>query len=214
VEEENDTGLDEIFNEGIMYLSSGNDADLKRAAELMMKASNNKHAAARRTIGFMYYYGRGVETDYKKAYEYISEAVVSLDPIAMYILGKMYEGGLGVEQSDREALNMFAFAVEMGIPGAEVDAKRIVGRIMERRERKLRSRPILDLEISDIDIEAVCCKKMFDSIMNDKIGLVDTYMGPELVMKDDDDMGVVIHACPFCGKHAKKVTVEKIYQSD
>jgi len=201
--------LDEMYDEAVMILNEG--GDMKKAAELLIKASEDGHLASRRTLGFLYLDGRGVDRDLEKAYELISEAATSLDPVAMYVLGKMYEGGLGVEQNDREALYMFAFAAEMGIPGAEEDAERLIARMSERISRKLRSRPILNLEISDIEIEAVCCKQMLDSALNGTIRIMDTYMGPELVMEDDKGIEVIRKECPFCGKKAKKVSCDKIY---
>ena len=200
-----------MYNEAVRLLSEGGDDNNKKAAELLQKNIVNDHLASKRVIGFLYLDGRGVEQDLKKAYDLISEAAACLDPIAMYVLGGMYEGGRGVEQSDKEALYMFAFAAEMGIPGAAEDADRVMSRISERRSRKLRSRPILKLEISDDDVEAVCCKKMFDAVMDGTIGLIDTYKGPELVTNDEKGHEVICHECPFCGQKPRKVSKDKIY---
>lgn len=205
------TDPDEMYNDGVQLLRGDDEAGLKKAAELLLKASSMGHLASKRVIGLLYLDGKGVEKDLKKAYELISEAAVSLDPVSMYVLGKMYEGGVGVEQNDREALYMFAFAAEMGIPGAEEDAERIANRLSERRNRKLRSRPILNLEISDEDIEAVCCKEMFDAATSGTIRVVDTYQGPELVKEDENEVEIVYKECPFCGKKIRKVSKNKIY---
>jgi len=202
---------DDLYNEGVLLLRESGDSSLKRAAELLLKASSMGHLPSKRVIGILYLDGKGVEKDLVKAYELISEAAVSLDPISMYVLGRMYEGGIGVEQDDREALYLFAFAAEMGLPEAEEDAERVAARITERRSRKLRSRPILNLEVSDVDVEAVCCKEMFDSAMDGDIRVVETYKGPELVKEDENGIETICNECPFCGKKVKRVSRNKIY---
>jgi TPR repeat protein len=202
---------DEAYNEAVRLLNEGGDLNNKKAAELLLKNIEGEHPASKRVIGFLYLDGRGVERDLNKAYDLISEAAANLDPLAMYVLGGMYEGGRGVEQSDKEALYMFAFAAEFGIPGAAEDADRIMARISERRGRKLRSRPILNLEISDDDVEAVCCKEMYDAVMGGTIGLIDTYKGPELVTNDEKGVEVICELCPFCGQKPKRVSKDKIY---
>jgi len=211
MEEREFSDPDDMYNEAILLLSEGGDAELKRAAELLLRACEDDHLPSKRAIGFLYLDGRGVERDLDKAYELISEAAAVLDPVAMYILGQMYERGLGVEASDREALFYYAFSAEMGIPGAEESADRIYNKLAERRSRRLRSRPILNLEISDQDVEAVCCKKMFDAVLNGQVRVVDTYQGPELVSDDENGFEVICTACPFCGKAVKRVPVNKIY---
>ena len=199
------------YNQAVRLLNEGGDENCKRAAELLLKNCEEGHLASKRVIGFLYLDGRGVERDLEKAYLLISEAAANLDPLAMYVLGGMYEGGRGVEQSDKEALFMFAMAAEIGLPGAAEDAERIMARIWERRSRKLSSRPIRFLEISDEDVEAVCCKKMFDAVMNGSISLIDTYRGAELVTNDSREIGTICRECPFCGQKPKKVSKDKIY---
>jgi len=202
---------DDIYNEGILLLQRRDDADLKKAVELLSGACSLGHIPAKRVVGLLYLDGIGVEQDLRKAYDLISEAAAHLDPFAMYALGKMYEGGVGVEQNDREALYMFAFASEMGIPEAREDAERISARIAERRDRRLRSRPILNLEISDIDIEAVCCRKMFDAVMKGDIEVAERRNGTELIREGEDGFEVICSECPFCGKPVKRVSKNKIY---
>jgi TPR repeat protein len=202
---------DEMYDEAVRLLNKGNDEDQKRAAQILLKNSEEGHLASKRIIGFLYLEGRGVEKDLQKAYDHISESAAELDPIAMYVLGRMYEGGLGVEQSDKEALYMYSFAAEFGVPEAKEDAERITARIAERRSRKLRSRPVLSLEISDDDVEAVCCMKMYDAVMGGKIGLIDTINGPELVTEEDMGIEKILYECPFCGQKPKKVSKDKIY---
>jgi TPR repeat protein len=203
---------DDIYNEAVLLLNKGGDENDKKAAELLKGISESGHSSSERVLGFLYLEGRGVERDYKKAYDLISSAAGVLDPIAMYILGRMYEGGLGVEPSDTEALFMFEFAAEAGIPEAAADANRIIARIREKRERKLRSRPILNLEVSDIEVEAVCCIDMYHSAVEGSIGVHETYYGAmELMREDEDGIRIACSECPFCGKKAKKVSKNKIY---
>ncbi|MCL2318046.1 MAG: sel1 repeat family protein [Methanomassiliicoccaceae archaeon] len=202
---------DDMYNEAILLLQEGGDNNTKKAAELLLRACEEDHLPSKRVIGILYLDGRGVEKDEKKAYELISQAAAVLDPIAMYVLAGMYERGLGVEASDREALFYYAFAAEMGIPGAHENADRIYGKLAERRSRRLRSRPILHLEISDQDVEAACCKKMLDAVLGGEIGVVETYKGPQLVGEDENGIEVIHEKCPFCGKPVKRVSENKIY---
>jgi len=211
MEEKDFSDPDDMYNEAVRLLNEGGDDDNRRAAELLFKACEEDHLPSKRTIGFLYLDGRGVERDLQKAYDLISEAAAVLDPVAMFVLGGMYERGLGVEANDREALFYFAFAAEMGIPGAEESAQRIYTKLAERRIKRLRSRPILNLEISDVDVEAVCCKKMFDAVVNGDIGVFDTIKGPELLGEDENGVEVIHMKCPFCGKTAKRVSKNKIY---
>ncbi len=201
---------DEMYSEGLELLNKGEEADIIAAAELFRKAGEHDHVGAKRTLGMLYLEGVAIERDLEKAYSLIAEASVAMDPFAMYTLGRMYEGGIGVEQNDREALYMFASVAEMGIPGAEADAERIMRRIKERMVRKLRARPILNLEISDVEVEAVCCKKMMDAVMEGTIEVMDTYKGPDLVI-DDEDRLTFLTECPFCGSKPKRVSKDKIY---
>jgi len=203
--------LDEIYNEAVILLSREDGADTKMAAELLMKAADDGHSASKRVLGLLYLDGNGVDRDPKKAYDLLSDAVVSMDPVAMYFLGRMYEGGIGVEQNDKEALFMFAFAAGMGIPAAGEDADRLMARIAERRERRLRSRPILNLEISEEEVEAVCCREMFDAVMSGEIEVSATFNGRELIMEIEDGVKEICKECPFCGKTAMRVSKNKIY---
>ena len=82
---------------------------------------------------------------------------------------------------------------------------------MERRGRKLRARPILNLEISDEDVEAVCCRQMLDSVIGGTIGVFATYNGTEFLIENEEEVKVVCEECPFCGKKPKKVSKYKIY---
>jgi len=202
---------DDMFSESVRILSNETDSEIDKAVELLQKAGSMGHIPSKRVMGILYLDGRGVVKDLAKAYELFSEAMVALDPVAVYLLGKMYEGGLGVEQDDREALYMFAFAAEMGFPGAAEDADRVSSRIKERRCRKLRSRPVLNLDISDVEVEAACCKPMLDAAMNGEIKVIETYKGAELVKEDENGDDVICNECPFCGKKVRRVSQNKIY---
>lgn len=159
----------------------------------------------------LYLNGIGVDKDVKKAHSLFSEASLMLDPHSMYNLGIMYERGIGVEPDDHEALRLLAFAANLGYPGAEEDADRLERIITANRCRRLKSRPVLNLEISDIEVEAACCKQMLDAAMEGSIAVVETYKGPGLVGDDDDGFEIIYNECPFCGKGVKIVPRDKIY---
>jgi hypothetical protein len=206
-----DDDPNETYMEAAVLLESNDDADLKRAANIFRRACEKGHIPSKRMLGLMYLEGKGVDRDLKEAYDLISDAAFQ-DPVAMYALGKMYEGGLGVEQNDREALNLFATVAELGFSDAKEDAERLMSRINDRRTRKLNSRPILNLEISVVDVEAVCCRPMYDSVLDGSIEVVEMYgRGPALVGVDEDGMDVIYEKCPFCSKKVKIVSSSKIY---
>ena len=94
---------------------------------------------------------------------------------------------------------MLAYAASMGYPGAEVDADRIDRILTEERNRNLRARPILKLMVSDVDVEAACCKRMLDELLAQNIIFTETMQGPALLGEDKDGMDAVLYSCPFCG---------------
>ncbi len=203
---------DSIYVEGIAFLNGdGRGKDIKKAVQLFEKAAAQGHIPSKRELGILFLNGKDVEKDVDRAYELLSEAALSLDPHAMYNLGIMYERGIGIESDDHEALRLFAFAANMGYPGAEEDADRVESQINENRTKRLKARPVLNLEISDIEIEAACCKKMLDAAMDNEIAVVETYKGPELVGLDEDGFEVIYDKCPFCGKDVRRVSRNKIY---
>lgn len=203
---------DIFYREGISYLNGeGRGKDEKKAAELFRSASNMDHTPSKRELGVLYLNGIGVEKDLKEAHKLFTEASLALDPYAMYNLGLMYERGMGVEPNDHEALRLFAFAANLGYPGAEDDADRVERIITENRCRRLKSRPVLNLDVSDIEVEAACCKKMLDAAMEGTISVVDTFQGPELVGEDENGFEIIYKKCPFCGKEVRKVSRDKIY---
>ena len=55
------------------------------------------------------------------------------------------------------------------------------------------------LQISDVDVEAACCKQMLDKLLDEEIVFIDSYKGPALLGEDKDGMDAVLDKCPFCG---------------
>lgn len=192
-------------------VGDGCDVDYEEAAKWFMKAAEQGHLPAKRELGIMYLSGEGVEIDANKAFSLLSETAKSLDPNAMYHLALMYEKGFGCEKDLYMAVKFLAFAASMNYPGAEQDADRIDGMIREERIKKLRARPVLNLDISDVDVEAACCKKMLDDMMAENVAVIDTFSGPQLIGEDEDGNDLVIGKCPYCGKAVRKVSRYKTY---
>jgi TPR repeat protein len=174
--------------------------DASKAAEWFKKASDQGFLPARRELGILLAAGDGVEPDMETAVQYLSQAADELDPSALYHLGLMFEVGIGVEKDLQKAVRMLAYAAEMGYPGADTDAERIDKILYEERKKKLRARPLLNLQISDVDVEAACCKQMLDTLLDEEIVFIDSYKGPALLGEDKDGMDAVLDCCPFCGK--------------
>ncbi len=174
--------------------------DTAKAAEWFKKASDQGFLPARRELGILLASGDGVEPDMETAVQYLSQAADELDPSALYHLGLMFEVGIGVEKDLQKAVRMLAYAAEMGYPGADTDAERIDKILYEERKKKLRARPLLNLQISDVDVEAACCKQMLDKLLEEEIVFIDSYRGPALLGEDKDGMDAVLDCCPFCGK--------------
>ena len=173
--------------------------DASKAAFWFSKAAEQGYLPAKREIGILLASGEGVEPDMERAVQYLSEAADQLDPSALYHLGIMYESGIGIDKDLQKAVRMLAYAAEMGYPGADVDAERVDNILTEERNRKLRARPILRLQISDVDVEAACCKRMLDALLAQDIVFIDSYKGPALLGEDQDGMDAVLESCPFCG---------------
>jgi TPR repeat protein len=201
---------DAIYQEGVS-LCEGSDPDYKRAAELFAVAVSKGSLPAKRELGIMYLTGDGVDVDPKAAYPLLSDAAVAMDPNAMYHLALMYEGGIGVEKNLTEALKYLAFAANLGYPGADTDADRVEALIKSDRAAKLRARPLLHLDVSNVGVEAACCKKMLDSALDGTIGVVDIYKGPELVGEDEFGFEIILKECPFCKKQIRRVPADKTY---
>ena len=173
--------------------------DPAKAAEWFSKANDQDYLPARRELGILLASGEGVEQDFDKAVQYLSDAADQLDPSALYHLGIMYEHGIGLEKDLQKAVRMLAYAAEMGYPGADADAERVDKILYEERKKKLRARPLLHLQISDVDVEAACCKQMLDKLLDEEIVFIDSYKGPALLGEDKDGMDAVLECCPFCG---------------
>jgi hypothetical protein len=173
--------------------------DPVQAAEWFKKSSDQDYLPARRELGILLASGEGVQQDLPTAIQYLSDAADQLDPSALYHLGLMYEHGIGLDKDLQKAVRMLAYAAEMGFPGADTDAERIDKILYEERAKKLRARPLLKLQISDVDVEAACCKPMLDKLLEEEIVFIDSYKGPALLGEDKDGMDTVLEECPFCG---------------
>ena len=172
--------------------------DNAKAAEWFKKASDQGFIPARRELGILLASGDGVEPDMQTAIQYLSDAADQLDPSALYHLGLMYEIGIGVPKDMQKAVRMLAYAAEMRYPGADIDAERVDKILYEERKKKLRARPLLNLQISDVDVEAACCKQMLDKLLDEEIVFIDSFKGPALLGEDKDGMDAVLDSCPFC----------------
>ena len=188
------------YRKGLAYLY-GTDVpvDYGKAAELFASSSEKGYMPALRELGMMYFSGQGVGKDLEKAVSCLGQAADSLDPSALYHLGLMYESGTGVEKDLQKAVRMLAYAAEMGFPGADSDAERVDSVLTEQRNKNLRARPLLKLQISDVDVEAACCKPMLDALLSQDIVFIDSFKGPALLGEDKDGMDAVLDRCPFCG---------------
>ena len=185
--------------------------DNAKAAEWFKKASDQGFLPARRELGILLASGEGVEPDMQTAVQYLSQAADELDPSALYHLGLMYEIGIGVEKDLQKAVRMLAYAAEMGFPGADADAERVDAILTEQRNKNLRARPLLKLQISDVDVEAACCKKMLDKLLAQDIVFIDSRTGPALLGEDKDGMDAVLECGPFCGAKIELVPHDKKY---
>lgn len=201
-----------LYNTAVSYLKGdGVPADSAKAAELFELAARQNYLPAIRDLGILYLNGDGVAPDAKRAYELISKSAEKMDPNAIYHLALMYENGVGVDKDPYEALRLMAFCAGAGYTGAVEDADRIEEEIDAIRNKKLDARPILKLEVSDVDVEACCCKKMFDAVKANDIYLTDTYDGPQLIGSDEDGNEMILRKCPFCGQTPQKVPRNKEY---
>ena len=211
---DNEEEADKLYKLGLDYLYGTNvPKDYVKAAECFREACRMGSLPARRELGILYASGKGVQTDMEKAVRYLGEAADSLDPSALYHLGLMYEVGTGVPKDMQKAVRMLAYAAEMGFPGADIDAERVDAILTEQRNKNLCARPLLRLEISDVDVEAACCKPMLDSLLEQSIVFIDSYKGPALLGEDKDGMDAVLDSCPFCGAPVRIVPRDKKYRA-
>lgn len=189
------------YQVGLIYIY-GNDEpkDAEKAFEWMSRAAAQNVVPAMRELGIMYASGEGTEPDLGRAVQLLSDAADNLDPGALYHLGLMYEKGIGVPLDMQKSVRLLAYAASMGYPGADVDAERVDNILTEERNKKLRARPILKLQVSDVDVEAACCKRMLDELLAQNIIFTETMDGPALLGEDKDGMDAVLYSCPFCGQ--------------
>jgi hypothetical protein len=208
----NQDDAESLYQTGLAYLY-GTDVpkDFDKAAECFKKSCKLGYMPARRELGIMYASGQGVEVDMEKAVKYLGQAADSLDPSALYHLGLMYEVGSGVPKDMQKAVRMLAYAAEMGFPGADADAERVDAILTEQRNKNLRARPLLKLQISDVDVEAACCKPMLDALLAQDIVFIDSFKGPALLGEDPDGMDAVLDRCPYCGAPVQIVPRDKKY---
>ena len=195
---------------GVNYVYGTNvPKDMKKAAELFEKAVAQDFMPAKRELGILLASGDGIEPDLERGVKLLGEAADQLDPSALYHLGLMYEVGSGVPKNLQTAVRMLAYAAQMQYPGAEYDADRIDKILTEERNKNLRARPLLKLMISDVDVEAACCKKMLDALLEQDIVFTDTMNGPALLGEDSQGMDAVLDHCPFCGAPIQLVPHDK-----
>ncbi len=205
-----DGDADAQYQLGLIYLY-GNDQpkDASKAFHWFSKAAEQEIVPAMRELGVLLASGEGCEPDLDRAVKLLSDAADELDPGALYHLGLMYEAGIGVAKDLQKSMRMMAYAASMGYPGADVDAERIDGILTEERNRKLKARPILKLQVSDVDVEAACCKRMLDELLAQNIVFTETMKGPALLGEDKFGVDTVFTSCPFCGKEMQIIPHDK-----
>ncbi len=210
--EKDGSDLESVYTVGMAYMTgSGRPLDYREGIKYLQKAADGGFVPAIRDLAVAYLNGLGVPPNAEKAYPLMKTASDALDPNAMYHLALMYETGAGVERDLYEALRLMAYSAGMNFTGAAEEADRIEGEIDGERKRRLFSRPILKLEISDVDIEAVCCKSMLDAAVAKDVYVDETYMGPMLLTEDENGDEAAITECPFCKTKAVRVRRDKKY---
>ncbi len=205
-------GAESTYDIAIGYITGvGRPQDYEQGAKYMKIAADDGYMPAIRDLGILYVNGSGVEKDPKKGFDLLMQAVKDMDPRAMYHVAVMYWHGIAVEKDLYEALRLMGFAAGMKIQGADEDAEKIEAEIDEMRVKKLNARPILKLEISDVDIEACCCRDMYNAAISRDVYLVESYKGPVLMQEDEKGEEVLLPKCPFCGAEPIKVPRDKVY---
>lgn len=181
--------------------------NLVEAEKWLRKASEAGHLPSKRELGILIASGSIEGKHESEAYDLLRGPIDRLDPRSVYYLALMYENGKGVEKDIVNSMRLYGIAASLGYPGAEEDYSRVVGAYTEERHALLRSRPLLDLEVSESGIEAACCKDMLDLIITGDIFFIDSYKGPAIGAMDEDGRDVMLKACPFCDTPVR--TVEK-----
>ncbi|MBR2254835.1 MAG: sel1 repeat family protein [Candidatus Methanomethylophilaceae archaeon] len=197
---------------GLAYLYGTDiEKDKVKAFYWFARSSGAGYLPAARELGLCYISGEGTDKDVAKGVELLEIVADKLDPSALYHLGLLYETGEGVPKDLQKAVRYLAYAAELGYPNADMDADRVDKVLTEQRNRNLRARPLLKLQISDVDVEAACCKKMLDKLLAQDIVFIDSRTGPALLGEDKDGMDAVLECGPFCGAKIELVPHDKKY---
>lgn len=209
---DSETDPDYLYNTAVSYITGdGVPQDSKKGAEILEEAAKTGYIPAVRDLGILYLNGDGVTPDANKAYELISQAAAKMDPNAIYHLALMYENGTGVEKDLYQALKLMAYCAAANYGGAVEDADRIEDEIDAIRNGKLDSRPLVCLDISEVDVEACCCRPMFDAVKNKDIYVAETYDGVSLIGADEEGNEIILRECPFCHVKPRMVSRNKEY---
>lgn len=201
------------FQLGVNHLYGSSDVpkDAFLAYQYFKMAADKGYVPAIRELGILIASGEGVEPNPEEGAKLLGRAADELDPAAMYHLGLMYEKGIGVPVDKQKAVRLLAYAAMMGYPGADTDAQRLDDELTEERNRKLRSRPIVKLMLSDVDVEAACCKRMLDDLLDQYMVFTETDEGPALLGDDANGIEQVFHSCPYCGAKIQIVDHNREY---
>lgn len=201
------------FQLGVNHLYGSGDApkDPFLASQYFKMAADQGYVPAIRELGILIASGEGVEPNPEEGAKLLGRAADELDPAAMYHLGLMYEKGIGLPVDKQKAVRLLAYAAMMGYPGADTDAQRLDDELTEERNRKLRSRPIVKLMLSDVDVEAACCKRMLDDLLDQYMVFTETDEGPALLGDDANGIEQVFHSCPYCGAKIQIVDHNREY---
>ena len=96
--------------------------DLADAVRYYQMAADKGHAAARRSLGYMYSQGLGIQTDKKKAIELYRLAAAQGDAVAQWYLGFHYynpEQGDGLTRNYQKAEKWVRKAADQGLAAAQ-----------------------------------------------------------------------------------------------
>jgi TPR repeat protein len=179
--------------------------DYAQAEKWLRMAAENDYLPAKRELGILIASGAVEGRSDTEAYDLLRGPVDRMDPRSLYYLALMYETGKCVEKDLVSAIRLFAFAANFGYPGAEEDHDRVQKVYNEERAALLGSRPLLNLQVSENGIEAVCCKDMLDFVLNGDIYFIDTYKGPAICALNEKGEEVILEKCPFCSKKCEQV---------
>ena len=173
------------------------------AEKWLRKAIENKHLPAERELGILIASGSIKGRTETEAYDLLRSLTNRMDPRAVYYLAFLYENGNCVNRDMVSAIRLYGMAANLGYPGAHEDHDRVNELYIKERRAVLRSRPLLNLEVSDNGIEGACCKDMLDFIQKDDIFFVDSYKGPAIAALNENGEEVILDKCPFCNTELK-----------